>query len=624
MGMNYYKNLDGILNSQMSARDKNGLEYSTQLNELSSNHETNSENSLSIFDVRSNDEENTPENDRFSKNGYKVVPPPITWNFLTLRADISFTGLDEYAIRNKIIESQKTELNTKTSETAGQTNAKKTKSASKSVVSNPKLNRDKVIIEDCNSDDEEEEYKVQTVRLETQIVKTRDDKSGVLTRIGLHRPVNTVRPVCTARPSVSTARPVCTARPSVSTVRPVCTTRPNVSTARSVCTARPSVSTARHVPSGGLEVKNLSMNEFCANKGIKREFSVARTPQQNGVAERKNRTLIEAARTMLADSLLPIQFWVEVPSGKDKGPTRNYILLPPQPHRTRIPIEDVAPAAHEKPFESFPKENDVQDSEDAATKESEQDLQDELEKMLSRFDCKAMDDFLRDKLLKKKRGELHSQKKELQLQVYNTLVLISHMSNTPYVSAASTSTGANAGESSFKMLLIPLQMMEIQWSLCDVRCGLHVADFNNTCSNKREISKGLFSTNKPEEPKTISQALQDESWVEAMQEELLQFKLQFMIGSLMYLTTSRPDIMFAVCACARFQVTPKASHLNAVKRIFRDCYKKRLIEVIKIHIDSNVADLLTKGFDVTRFNFLVTDLANGDVFHSVNWVLESH
>ncbi|GKE52745.1 hypothetical protein Tco_1487901, partial [Tanacetum coccineum] len=42
-----------------------------------------------------------------------------------------------------------------------------------------------------------------------------------------------------------------------------------------------------------------------------------------------------------------------------------------------------------------------------------------------------------------------------------------------------------------------------------------------------------------------------------------------MIGSLMYLTTSRPDLMFAVCACARFQVTPKVSHLHAVKRIFR-------------------------------------------------------
>ncbi|GJY11928.1 hypothetical protein Tco_0381237 [Tanacetum coccineum] len=43
-----------------------------------------------------------------------------------------------------------------------------------------------------------------------------------------------------------------------------------------------------------------------------------------------------------------------------------------------------------------------------------------------------------------------------------------------------------------------------------------------------------------------------------------------MIGSLMYLTTSRPNIMFVVYTCARFQVTPKASHLNAVKRIFSD------------------------------------------------------
>nr|GEW76194.1 retrovirus-related Pol polyprotein from transposon TNT 1-94 [Tanacetum cinerariifolium] len=46
-------------------------------------------------------------------------------------------------------------------------------------------------------------------------------------------------------------------------------------------------------------------------KGIKREFSVARTPQQNRVAKRKNRTLIKATRTMLEDSLLPIPFWAE-------------------------------------------------------------------------------------------------------------------------------------------------------------------------------------------------------------------------------------------------------------------------------------------------------------------------
>ncbi|GKA64443.1 hypothetical protein Tco_0764049 [Tanacetum coccineum] len=164
-----------------------------------------------------------------------------------------------------------------------------------------------------------------------------------------------------------------------------------------------------------------------------------------------------------------------------------------------------------------------------------------------------------------------------------------------------------------------------------------------------------------------------------------------MLGSLMYLTSSKPDIMFSVCACLRFQVQPKVSHLNAVKRIFRylkgrlklglwypkdssfileafsnsdyagasldrkstiggyqflgsrliswqckkqtvinihvdnesaicvvknpvyhsktkhieirhhfirDSYEKKLIEMVKIHTDYNVADLLTKAFDV--------------------------
>ncbi|GJS60310.1 putative ribonuclease H-like domain-containing protein, partial [Tanacetum coccineum] len=64
----------------------------------------------------------------------------------------------------------------------------------------------------------------------------------------------------------------------------------------------------------GTEFKNKVMDEFCREKGIKREYSIARTPQQNGVAERKNRTLIEAARTMLADSKLPTTFWAEAVS----------------------------------------------------------------------------------------------------------------------------------------------------------------------------------------------------------------------------------------------------------------------------------------------------------------------
>ena len=42
-----------------------------------------------------------------------------------------------------------------------------------------------------------------------------------------------------------------------------------------------------------------------------------------------------------------------------------------------------------------------------------------------------------------------------------------------------------------------------------------------------------------------------------------------MIGSLLYLTASRPDIMFSVCLCARFQADPKECHLKAIKRILR-------------------------------------------------------
>nr|GEW54554.1 hypothetical protein [Tanacetum cinerariifolium] len=61
----------------------------------------------------------------------------------------------------------------------------------------------------------------------------------------------------------------------------------------------------------GTKFKNALMISLCGSKGIKREYSNVRTPQQNRVAERKNRTLVEAARTMLADSKLPTMFWTE-------------------------------------------------------------------------------------------------------------------------------------------------------------------------------------------------------------------------------------------------------------------------------------------------------------------------
>jgi transposase InsO family protein len=61
----------------------------------------------------------------------------------------------------------------------------------------------------------------------------------------------------------------------------------------------------------GSEFKNLQVEEYLEEKGIKHEFSAPYTPQQNGVVERKNRTLIDMARTMLREYKTYDRFWSE-------------------------------------------------------------------------------------------------------------------------------------------------------------------------------------------------------------------------------------------------------------------------------------------------------------------------
>ncbi|GJS74906.1 hypothetical protein Tco_0724787 [Tanacetum coccineum] len=119
-------------------------------------------------------------------------------------------------------------------------------------------------------------------------------------------------------------------------------------------------------------------------------------------------------------------------------------------------------------------------------------------------------------------------------------------------------------------------------------------------------------------------------------EEVDVYMYRSMIGSLMYLTSSRPDILFAVCACARYQVNPKVSHLHVVKRIFRylkgqpklclwypkdspfdlvaytdSDYTRASLDRKSTIGDKNVADLLTKGFDF--WSSAVAKTINGEV-----------
>ncbi|GJS04270.1 putative ribonuclease H-like domain-containing protein [Tanacetum coccineum] len=464
------KNLDELLNNQMSARDKTGLGYGTQLNEMSNNSETDSEISLSFFDVRSSDEENTSANDRFFKaDGFHAIPPPIIGNFLTPRSDISFAGLDEYAIRKKIIKSKTTDLNTKTSETVDdeddvsevqtvspvKTNETQTSQEPKlKTVVNTGPRVDKPVWDNTKRVNHQKFSKYPHLR-KTFV------PSGVLTRTGLITPVKqnekrqfhktTLYP---AKRPVSTTRWVWRPKGNYldhvskdsgsfmlkkailrSGYRSCSVDRDelkfNLFSISQMCDKKNSVLFTETEclilsPSFKLldesqvvlraprkddvtEFKNHAMNEFCAKKGIKREFSMARTPQQNGVAERKNRTLIEAARTMLADSLLPIPFWAEAVN------TVCYVL--------------------------------------------------------------------------------------------NRVLVTKPQNKTPY-----------------ELLIGPIPTLRIHKDHPKDQI-LEILSHHST-RGRREDSKGFFSTTSLEEPKTISQALQDESWVEAMQEELLQFKLQ--------------------------------------------------------------------------------------------------
>nr|GFC55392.1 putative ribonuclease H-like domain-containing protein [Tanacetum cinerariifolium] len=64
----------------------------------------------------------------------------------------------------------------------------------------------------------------------------------------------------------------------------------------------------------GTEFLNQTLHAYFAAEGIQHQTSVARTPEQNGVVERRNRTLVEAARTMLSVAKVPLFFWAEVVS----------------------------------------------------------------------------------------------------------------------------------------------------------------------------------------------------------------------------------------------------------------------------------------------------------------------
>ncbi|GJS53680.1 putative ribonuclease H-like domain-containing protein [Tanacetum coccineum] len=353
------------------------------------------------------------------------------------------------------------------------------------------------------------------------------------------------------------------------------------------------------------EFKNYVINEFCAKKGIKREFSVARTPHQNGVAERKNRTLIEATRTM-----------------------------------TRIPVKDVVQDAQKQPSENASPNKGIQDSEDVFVKEGqhqmsedEQVWKDELEMMITQevIICKipidastlpnadlpidpnmpnlkdASDTLPNDGIFN---GAYDDNEDMGEVADFN------NMDNTIAVSPIPT-LRIYKDHPKGKILGDPTSAVQTRGKLqkaSSAQQALKEIGTKWVFRNKRDErsvvvknkAKLVAQGHRQEEGIDYDEVFAPVARIEAIRPqdkyvadilkkfdfcsiktattpietnrplgkdedgaEVVVHEYRSMIGSLMYLTASRPDIMFAVCACARFQVTPKASHLQAVKRIFR-------------------------------------------------------
>nr|GEU94677.1 putative ribonuclease H-like domain-containing protein [Tanacetum cinerariifolium] len=319
-------------------------------------------------------------------------------------------------------------------------------------------------------------------------------------------------------------------------------------------------------------------------KGIKREYSNARTPQQNGVAERKNRTLIEDVRTMLADSFLPTTFWTEAVNTacyvlnrvlvtKPQNNTPYDLLIENQAHKSVGPKEANNSAGIQATDDQSANSKEINLHEEhfvlpiwSAYSTTIKSSGDKLERNTNFKTCEKpvsqVEQIFLEELKKLKRQVKEANgaaRKETTHENQNA-----NTNNTNLLNAVSTpistvgpSRALNDGEPSYlddpsmpyldDIYASPSEGIFTDSSYDDK--GV-VTDFNNLATTMN-VSPTPTTRIHTIHPKTkivgdpmsavqtrskvnknskahavISQALEDKSWVDAMQEELLQFQIQ--------------------------------------------------------------------------------------------------
>ncbi|GJU14642.1 putative ribonuclease H-like domain-containing protein [Tanacetum coccineum] len=281
---------------------------------------------------------------------------------------------------------------------------------------------------------------------------------------------------------------------------------------------------------------SFNLKNVVLSGGIKREFSVARTPQQNGVAERKNRALIEAARTMLADLLLPTTFWAEAINTACYVQNRVLVTKPHKktPHELLIGIEtndNKGQARQEKavdheyillPFvtsDSLSSQSlDDKDANEVPGKGDEG-----VNKVSRSDDQERTDSSTQD--INTARPSINTANTNINTGSLNINIASPNDPNMPSLEETSIFDGAYDDEDvgaeadlnnlETTMYVSPIPTTRIHK---DHPKDQIIGDLNLSTRTRRMIN---FS----EENAMVIQALTDPSWIEAMQEELLLFKL---------------------------------------------------------------------------------------------------
>nr|GEZ76221.1 retrovirus-related Pol polyprotein from transposon TNT 1-94 [Tanacetum cinerariifolium] len=341
----------------------------------------------------------------------------------------------------------------------------------------------------------------------------------------------------------------------------------------------------------GTEFKNKTLAKFFDEVGITQQFSAARTPQQNGVVERRNRTLVEAARTMHTFTNLPSFLWVEaIATGCF---TQNRLIIHKRFDKTPYELMN-----NRKPNIKFFRVfgcrcyllNDYED----------------VEKLKAKGDIGVFVGYSKEsaafRIYNKQTRKIHESinvnfdeisdmaSKQFSLEPSLSKLNKTGKSSNPLVSQVSKASRkdflepglSNLNETGNSSNLSVSQVEEAsKKDLEDL-----FQDFYDEYFDSSKIMKS--STMNVETPindevfHEVSESFQGKSSSSSWNDDVQQSPEEVI----------RPDIMFATCMCARYQANPNEHHVSAVKRIFR---------YLKGTINLGLSNPKDSGFDLTAY-----------------------